>query len=79
MRKQLVKQDGEFSYYMFSPDVFHLYDYSAEKSGREEPVHRYTASHIIHQLVYLIGGGVLCILYEKKRRSRFVCSIYKMP
>lgn len=65
MKKQFAKQDGEFSFYLFSPDLFHLYDYSTEKTGREEPVHRYTVSHIIHQLVYLIGGGTMYSTWKR--------------
>ena len=55
MRKELVWQEGELSFYLFKPDICHLYD--KEKPGRDEPVHRYTLTHIIHQYVYLIGGG----------------------
>ncbi|MCQ5335900.1 hypothetical protein NE469_09670 [[Ruminococcus] torques] len=53
--KKLVFREKEFSFYLFNPDFFHLYD--KEKKGRCEPVHRYTLTHILHQYVYLIGGG----------------------
>lgn len=52
--KKLVFREKEFSFYLFNPDFFHLYD--KEKKGRCEPVHRYTLTHILHQYVYLIGG-----------------------
>ena len=65
MKKTLVKQTGEFSFYTFTPDLFHLYDYSTEIQGREEPVHRYRASHILHQLFYLMTGGYSVFYMEK--------------
>lgn len=54
MRKQLIWQEGELSFFLFRPDICHLYD--KEKPGRDEPVHRYTLTHIIHQYIYLIWG-----------------------
>lgn len=72
MKKELVKQDSEFSYYVFSPDLFHLYDYSTEKTGREEPAHRYTATHIIHQLIYLIRGDTLYSIWRKTEKSFYM-------
>ena len=55
MRKELVWRENELSFYLFKPDIFHLYD--KEKPGKEEPVHRYRITHIIHQYIYLIFGG----------------------
>ena len=52
MRKELVWRENELSFYLFKPDIFHLYD--KEKPGKEEPVHRYRITHIIHQYIYLI-------------------------
>ena len=65
MKKKNVKQIDEFSYYMFTPDFFHIYDYTTEIKGREEPVHRYTATHILHQLFYLLMGGYSIFYMEK--------------
>ena len=53
--KELVLKEKEMSFYIFTPTIFHLYD--KEKKGRCEPVHRYTLTHILHQYMYLIGGG----------------------
>ena len=61
--KKLVFREKEFSFYLFNPDFFHLYD--KEKKGRCEPVHRYTLTHILHQYVYLIGGGYQIFYCEK--------------
>ena len=55
MRKELVWQENKLSFYLFKPDIFHLYD--KEKPGKEEPVHRYRITHIIHQYIYIIFGG----------------------
>ena len=64
MRKELVWRENELSFYLFKPDIFHLYD--KEKPGKEEPVHRYRITHIIHQYIYLIFGGVSYILLRKR-------------
>lgn len=50
--KELVFQEKDLSFYLFTPDFFHLYD--KEKEGRCEPVHRYTFMHIHHQYAYLM-------------------------
>lgn len=63
MRKELVWQEGELSFFLFKPDICHLYD--KEKPGRDEPVHRYTLTHIIHQYIFLIGGVPHFILRKK--------------
>lgn len=63
MKKELVIQKDEFSFYLFKPDVLHLYD--KEKKGRCEPVHRYTIKHILHQYVYLIFSGYQILYFEK--------------
>lgn len=62
MRK-IINKDKKFSYYLFKPDLFHLY--ATEEKGREEPVHRYSLSHLIHMMIYLLCGGYE-ILYMKK-------------
>ena len=63
MRKELIRTVGEYSYYSFTPDIFRLYD--KEEKGRIEPAHRYTVSHIIHQLFYLVMGGYSIFYMEK--------------
>ena len=55
MKKELVWQENDLSFYLFKPDIFHLYD--KEKPGREEPIHRHAIAHLIHQCIYLIFGG----------------------
>lgn len=59
MKKELVFQEKYLSFYLFTPDFFHLYD--KEKEGRCEPVHRYTFTYILHQYAYLVGGITSCI------------------
>lgn len=72
MKKELVFQEKDLSFYLFTPDFFHLYD--KEKEGRYEPVHRYTVTHILHQYAYLIGGYY--ILYCKKNNEVVSYVIY---
>lgn len=65
MKKELVFQEKDLSFYLFTPDFFHLYD--KEKEGRYEPVHRYTVTHILHQYAYLIGGIISYIVKKIMR------------
>ena len=66
MKKELVFQEKDLSFYLFTPDFFHLYD--KEKEGRYEPVHRYTVTHILHQYAYLIRGGIISYIVKKIMR-----------
>lgn len=64
MRKELISTFCDYSFYSFTPDILHLYD--KEEPGRIEPVHRYTVSHILHQLLYLMMGGYSIFYMEKQ-------------
>lgn len=66
-RMKLVKSEDGINYYLFKPSLFHLYYKDRKFKHKEEPSHRYSLSHKLHMIWYILSvRGGYSILYLEK-------------
>lgn len=66
-RMKLVKTENGINYYLFTPTLFSLYYDDSEHKHKDEPSHRYSLSHKLHMLYYILSirGGYNILYLEK--------------
>ena len=66
-RMKLVKSENGINYYLFKPSLFSLYYNDKDHKHTEEPSHRYSLSHKLHMLWYImaIQGGYTVLYLEQ--------------
>lgn len=65
-RMKLIKSENGINYYLFKPYIFSLY-YNDNKKHKVEPSHRYSLTHKMHMLWYILAvRGGYSILYLEK-------------
>ena len=52
-RLRLIKSEDGINYYLFKPKLFSLY-YNEKGKHKEEPSHRYSLSHKLHMMWYIL-------------------------
>lgn len=66
-RMKFIKSEGGINYYLFKPSVFSLYYDDKNFKHKDEPSHRYSMSHKLHMLWYILTiRGRYNILYLEK-------------
>lgn len=73
-RMRFVTESGGLKYYLFTPSVFSLY--FNEHIERIEPEHRYTKTHELKMLFYLIFCGGYKILYAVDPDDLMIASYF---
>lgn len=59
-KMKLVKSEDGINYYLFKPSLFSLYYNDKNFKHKEEPPHRFSLSHKLHMMWYMMatrGGG----------------------
>lgn len=64
-RMKLVKSENDINYYLFTPSVFSLYYNDKTHSKADEPPHRYSLTHKLHMLNYILRGGYKILYLEQ--------------
>lgn len=66
-RMRLVKSENGINYYLFTPSLFSLYYDDSNVKHKEEPPHRFSLSHKLHMVWYMmvIQGGTLFYTLNK--------------
>lgn len=66
-RMKLVKSENEINYYLFKPSLFSLYYDDKDFKHKEEPPHRFSLSHKLHMMWYImsIRGGYSILYLEQ--------------
>ena len=66
-KMKLVKSEGDINYYLFKPSLFSLYFNDKNSKHQEEPAHRYSLSHKLHMMWYIIAirGGYNILYIER--------------
>ena len=64
---KLVKSENDINYYLFKPSLFSLYYNDKKHKHKDEPSHRYSLSHKLHMMWYLltIRGGYSILYLEQ--------------
>ncbi|MBE6916494.1 MAG: GNAT family N-acetyltransferase [Ruminococcaceae bacterium] len=66
-RLKLIKSENGMNYYLFQPSLFSLYYNDKGFRHEEEPPHRFSLSHKLHMMWYLLSvRGGYSILYLEK-------------
>lgn len=75
-KMKLVKSEDGINYYLFKPSLFSLYYNDKNFKHKEEPPHRFSLSHKLHMMWYMMAtrGGVLHTLSRKERGNSFIYS-----
>ena len=71
-RMKLVKSENGINYYLFKPSLFSLYYDDKFFKRKEEPPHRFSLSHRLHMMWYMMairGGTPFFILNRMERLS----------
>lgn len=61
-RMKFVKSENGINYYLFKPSLFSLYYDDKKFKHQEEPPHRFSLSHKLHMMWYIMairGGDTL--------------------
>lgn len=66
-RMKLVKSENGINYYLFKPSLFSLYYNDKNFKHKEEPQHRFSLSHKLHMMWYImaIRGGYSILYLEQ--------------
>ena len=66
-RMKLVKRENGINYYLFKPSLFSLYYDDKSFKHKEEPPHRFSLSHRLHMMWYMmaIRGGYSILYLEQ--------------
>lgn len=66
-KMKLVKSENGINYYLFKPTMFSLYYNDKKFKHKEEPPHRFSLSHKLHMMWYMMAvQGEYSILYLEK-------------
>ena len=66
-KMKLVKSEDGINYYLFKPSLFSLYYNDKNFKHKEEPPHRFSLSHKLHMMWYMMATrGGYSILYLEK-------------
>ena len=71
-KMKLVKSEDGINYYLFKPSLFSLYYNDKNFKHKEEPPHRFSLSHKLHMMWYMMatrGGGTPYFIL--KRTGKF--------
>lgn len=71
-RMKLVKSLNGINYYLFKPSLFSLYYNDKDYKHKDEPSHRFSLSHRLHMMWYIVairGGTPFFILNRMERLS----------
>ena len=67
-RMKLVKTEDGINFYLFKPSLFSLY-YDDKIKHKNEPSHRYSLSHKLHMMWYVMFARGLSILYLEQNEE----------
>lgn len=53
-RMKLIKSENGINYHLFTPSVYSLYYNDKDHRHKEEPSHRFSLSHKLHMIWYIL-------------------------
>ena len=65
-KMKLVKRENGINYYLFKPSLYSLYYNDKSFKHKEEPSHRFSLSHKLHMMWYMMANGGYSILYLER-------------